>query len=73
MIDLVQRGVRDETGGRQRPWVQYDGLPRDFVFVPEQTADLGQSELHQKSPHLALAPAWKHHLRRLDDDLDVAG
>jgi hypothetical protein len=20
----------------------------------------------------ALAPAWKHHLRRLDDDLDVA-
>ena len=21
----------------------------------------------------AIAPAWKHHLRRLDDDLDVAG
>ena len=35
VIDLVQRGVRDETGGRQRPWVQYDVLPRDFVFVSE--------------------------------------
>jgi hypothetical protein len=29
----LQRGIRDETGGRQRPWVQYDVLPRDFVFV----------------------------------------
>ena len=22
---------------------------------------------------LAIAPAWKHHLRRIDDDIDKAG
>ncbi len=49
----------------------------DFRDLHKNAKRLGLDLLHLKAWRDRwggrLAPAWKHHLRRLDDDLDMAG
>jgi len=49
----------------------------DFRYLHKNAKRLGLDRAHLEAWRdywgPAIAPAWKHHLRRLDDDLDVAG